>query len=249
MGEAEQHIPVGASAPPGLVDGWLGTAEQRRAVEKMFRVKIASDSAERGMWSKNFWSPYVSTAETHHPNRVLMEIVRFDATPAATNCLVWTPCLPSYQLGLLGVTGATLEFYDHFYLEHYHDSRSTSLDSARNRKMPSSAVWQVVGYVSPDIRIVRQCIGDAGRDVDGLPKDVRNCPVNAGGLNVLKCFCLVRGVSAVNDKVAYSITLWGNLSTIIVTERVARGEETRPTGGASSAPLTLAAVNVGGLKR
>jgi len=219
---------------PGLVNGWLGTAAQQRAVEQMFGISIAIDSVERGWWTSNYWTNVVSTAETHAADRCVTEVASVDASPAVTGCMVRSRCLPAYKLGLIGMRGACLEFFEQFYLEHHAPKRGDApLDAARRRAMPSSAVWQVVGYISPEMRIVRQVRPGSGLDLHGLPLDVRDAPLE-GGDSAFSRFALVRGspqaaahakrhVPPFTESISYGTTFWGDQLTIHVHARVHRG--------------------------
>jgi hypothetical protein len=213
-----------------LEEGWLGTLEQREAVEQMFNVRI---SAEQGLWAKNFWSPLASDPEVNAPGRTIAEMLNYTVeTPALADWLVATPCSPLYQLGAFGLRAPALEFFDSLYLEHYNTASSPAMDAAKRRAMPPSAAWQIVGYVAPDVRIVRQLFPGRGLDAQGLPLDVRDAPREGGG-PLLERFWLARGRSRPppgaaataaegGEWISYSLTSWGNHLALVVTERIHR---------------------------
>jgi hypothetical protein len=260
-------MPLRGGPPPNLVNGWLGTAEQREAVEQMFGVRILADSVMRGLWSANFWSRLASTPEVVGPGRTLAEVVHLAVKPALAGCLMGVPCSSLSQLGAL--RGAVLEHFDSVCLEHYdlppnppalsrpslaagpslaaspaaggpHPAESPAMDAARRRVMPSSAVWQVVGYVEPDVRVVRQVSVGRGLDAHGLPTDVRDASVE-GGDSRFHRFALVRGIREPSraaaratrgaESISYSLTFWGNSRTLLVTARIHRGCGERERGG------------------
>jgi hypothetical protein len=255
--------------PAGLVNGWLGTAEQRQAVEEMFGVRIASNSVACGLWSANFWSPYASTPDTMSPRRVLTTVAYWHLERPA-GCLPRL-CVPFEPRDVPDVHFSCFEHFDSLILEHWipeppqaHGARrsrpdalrpeapeadgDSALSAARRRVMPSSAIWQVVGYVDSDVRIVRQLVsGQHGQlDVHGMPTDVRDAP-REGGSATLGRFALVQGIHELTltaaramrcESFTCAITYWGNRRTVQVTQRVLRGHAACPPDSGAPAHCT-----------
>ena len=145
--------------------GFIGSEEQRAAVENHFGVTISDDPA---LWRDNAFSPFFSAGEGGGRRLLRVDTADFEASSAALAWLVRWLFRPSVEM----FTTHNLEWF-----RTVPCCGASSKRQADGRAWPPGRIYRIHGYVDRQTRIARLSEWDEqGREID-----VSQCSHASGG--------------------------------------------------------------------
>lgn len=168
--------PKDAGVPEDAVDGWRGTPEQKADAETQFKIKISSDPK---LWVDNAWTPLISTESITDPNRKTF----LDYMGNTTQYGNGVEEMLGINIGKM-IQGYMLEFLGSTHYLEYGGPAEDSEPLCKTRHMvPTTAYWDVMGYISKTQRVCMPRTRFWGFNPDGTKVDIKttNPPGTMGG--------------------------------------------------------------------